>query len=174
MRATQYARYKEAKGDLAQTVCFFSDQLNLYPLTNQKLKKRRKSKDIELAVIEQDRKDWKMGLIGYWIRYLYFDTTKKMMTMMVKMMMMKMVRMMGMMGMFRLAWAAFEWAFLTRSLTPIPSQPRQYPLYGAHSSIYHKTHTIKIKQFVIWPWFAFWKKAIASSIDPHIVQLRAK
>ena len=37
-------------------------------------------------------------------------------------------------------WAAFEWAFLTRSLTPIASQPRQYPRHSAaHSSIYHKT-----------------------------------
>ena len=31
------------------------------------------------------------------------------------------MRKMRMMGMFRLVWAAFEWAFLTRSLTPIRS-----------------------------------------------------
>ena len=39
----------------------------------------------------------------------------------VKLYMVKMRMGMRMMGMFRLAWAAFEWAFLTRSLTPIAS-----------------------------------------------------
>ena len=43
------------------------------------------------------------------------------MSLKMMMRMTKVKRVMRMMGMFRLAWAAFEWAFLTRSLTPIPS-----------------------------------------------------